>query len=96
MSTGRISLRQEQETMLMTLHLHALDAASARPVLGDRFAADLLDRVEHRPGRLSTLDGNLPMICARARMIDDVTRRFLDRHPDAVVLHLGCGLDSRV
>ena len=25
-----------------------------------------------------------------------VGRRFSDRHPDAVVLHLGCGLDSRV
>ncbi|MGK5558782.1 class I SAM-dependent methyltransferase [Actinomadura kijaniata] len=32
----------------------------------------------------------------RARRLDDWCAAFLGRHPDAVVLHLGCGLDSRV
>jgi len=80
----------------MTLYLHARDAQVSRPILGDPFAADLLRRVDHDPAGMKHLNGNLPVICTRARLIDDIARRFLDRHPDAVVLHLGCGLDSRV
>lgn len=80
----------------MTLYLHARDAQVSRPILGDPFAADLLRRVDHDPAGMKHLNGNLPVICTRARLIDDITRRLLDRRPDAVVLHLGCGLDSRV
>ena len=32
----------------------------------------------------------------RAKQLDDWCTDFLQRHPDAVVLHLGCGLDGRV
>ena len=31
----------------------------------------------------------------RARVFDDWTERMLQRNNDALVLHLGCGLDSR-
>ena len=31
----------------------------------------------------------------RARVFDDWTGRMLTDHPDAIVLHIGCGLDSR-
>ena len=32
----------------------------------------------------------------RAKAFDDWTRAFIEKHPDAIVLNLGCGLDSRV
>lgn len=31
----------------------------------------------------------------RARVFDDWTRSMLNQHPEAIVLHIGCGLDSR-
>jgi O-methyltransferase involved in polyketide biosynthesis len=31
----------------------------------------------------------------RARQLDVYTQEFIDRHPNAQILHLGCGLDSR-
>lgn len=91
-----VELRQEQRTMLWTLAMHAHDAASAHPILGDRYAADLLARVDDPPGLGLSLGGNTPLICARARLIDDAARTWLARHDETVVLHLGCGLDSRV
>jgi O-methyltransferase involved in polyketide biosynthesis len=91
-----VQLRQEQRTMLWTLAMHAHDAASPRPILGDRFAADLLDRVDEPPELGFGIGGNTPLICTRAKLIDDAARAFLARHDEAVVLHLGCGLDSRV
>ncbi len=82
--------------MLWTLTMHAHDAASERPILGDRYAADLLARVDDPPDLGLSLGGNTPLICARAKLIDDIARGWLARHDEAVVLHLGCGLDSRV
>ncbi|MDT5137871.1 MAG: hypothetical protein QOD58_2133 [Mycobacterium sp.] len=80
----------------MTLYLHARDARSPEPILGDQFAGPVLDRIDHDFERLDKLVGNKPLIISRAKAIDEITRTFLLDHPDAVVLHLGCGLDSRV
>ncbi len=92
----RVELQREQETMLMTLFLHARDAESAAPVLGDRFAGGVLAQIDYDFARLESLRGNQPIIVARAKAIDDEVRAALADTPDAVVLHLGCGLDSRV
>jgi O-methyltransferase involved in polyketide biosynthesis len=35
------------------------------------------------------------VIILRNRKFDHYTRDFLDRHPQAAVVHIGCGLDSR-
>ena len=91
-----VQLRHEQQTMLWTLAMHARDAATAQPILGDRFASDILDRVDGPSLDGLSIGGNTPLICTRAKLIDDAARAFLDRHAEAVVLHLGCGLDSRV
>ncbi|MEZ0365002.1 class I SAM-dependent methyltransferase [Mycobacterium sp. pUA109] len=96
MTRERIELHREQETMLMTLYLHARDAGSAHPILGDPYAARVLERIDYDFGRFDKLAGNLPVIISRAKAIDDITRSFLADHAEAVVLHLGCGLDSRV
>jgi O-methyltransferase len=96
MTSERITLVGEQETMLMTLYLHARDARAAHPVLGDSYAVALLDQIDYDFDRLSSLVGNQPVIVSRAKAIDDIARDFLSNHAEAVVLHLGCGLDSRV
>lgn len=80
----------------MTLYLHARDNASAASILGDRFAGGVIARIDYDFAQLKRLAGNQPVIVSRAKLIDDQVRAFLAQAPDAVVLHLGCGLDSRV
>src|ERR1700694_5706047 len=80
----------------MTLYLHACDAAADAPVLGDTHAREVMDRIDYDFARLDRLRGNQPLIVSRAKAIDDRVAKFLAEHPDAVVVHLGCGLDSRV
>lgn len=96
MTLERVELHREQETMLMTLYLHARDARSPHPILADPYAEPMLARIDYDFRRLEKLAGNLPLIISRAKAIDDIARSFLTDHADAVVLHLGCGLDSRV
>ncbi|WP_326953815.1 class I SAM-dependent methyltransferase [Amycolatopsis sp. NBC_01286] len=93
--TEQVRLSQEKETLLMALYLRALDNRRETPILGDPFAQDVVDRIDYDFGRLGNLKGNAPLIATRARQFDAWTRDFLAGHPDGLVLHLACGLDSR-
>jgi methyltransferase (TIGR00027 family) len=85
-------------TNLCTLYLRAYESRSPAPILGDTAAAEAVDRIEydwvrmHRAMRPGT---NQYMVTMRAKLFDDWCADFLDRHPNAVVLHLGCGMDTR-
>ncbi len=85
-------------TNLVTLYLRAYESRSAQPILGDTAAADAVDRIDYdfkRIHRTSFPASNQYLVALRAKQLDDWCADFLARHPDAVVLHLGCGLDGR-
>lgn len=85
-------------TNLVTLYLRAYESRSCKPILGDRTAAAAVDRIDYdfkRIHRTSLPATNQYLVMLRAKQLDDWCAHFLRRHPDAVVLHLGCGLDSR-
>ncbi|AMU33014.1 class I SAM-dependent methyltransferase [Mycobacteroides abscessus] len=85
-------------TMLVTLFLRAYESRSPRTILNDRAAAELVDRIDYdwpRIERTTAPRSNQYTVTLRARALDDWTGEFLTAHPDATVLHLGCGLDSR-
>ncbi len=95
MTTERVDLHGAAATLLLTLYVRARDAWSPHPVLGDRYAADVLGRIDYDFNRLRFAASETPLICARARCLDTWAARFLAEHPRGQVLHLGCGLDSR-
>ena len=82
-------------TMLATLYGRALDARSPHPVLGDAAAVRAVAAIDHDWSSVGVRPRDALSITMRAKLLDRWTREFLARHPDAVVLHLGCGLDSR-
>ena len=87
-----------QETLLITLYGKYLDAQSPKPLLGDRYAGPMLDRLGGPAAiekRLSGQPANMAGVAVRARLLDDWLAEFLDAHKCATVLHLGCGLDTR-
>lgn len=85
-------------TNLCTLYLRAYESRLEQPVLGDREAAEAIDRIDYdfaRMHRATQPWSNQFLVALRAKQLDVWADDFLRRHPDAVVLHLGCGLDSR-
>lgn len=85
-------------TNLCTLYLRAYESRLEQPVLGDREAAEAIDRMHYdfaRMHRATQPWSNQFLVALRAKQLDVWADDFLRRHPDAVVLHLGCGLDSR-
>ncbi|MUL82796.1 MULTISPECIES: class I SAM-dependent methyltransferase [unclassified Mycolicibacterium] len=85
-------------TNLCTLYLRACESRLPQPVLGDHAAAEAVDRIDYdfkRMHRASIPWANQFLVALRAKQLDDWTANFLTAHQDAVVLHLGCGLDTR-
>lgn len=91
----KVHLTGEKKTLLIPLYARALDSRSKRPILGDRKSDEIVRMIDYDFESLRGLgDGNVMVV--RARQIDEWVREFLRSNPDAVVLNLGCGLDTRV
>ena len=91
-----VDLSGAAQTMLTTLHLKALDADFERPVLGDRFAKEAVGRLDYDWEQTGATGRWAPLVTVRTAQYDIWARQFLAVHEDATVVHLGCGLDSRV
>ncbi len=89
---AKITLSPEQETLLIPLYAKA---QPENPLFFDVRARDILDRVDYDFTRLRVPYKTVVLICQRAKKLDAVTKTFLAEHANSVVLHLGCGLDSR-
>jgi O-methyltransferase involved in polyketide biosynthesis len=92
----RVELRGAAQTMLTALYLKALDADFARPVLGDRYAKQAVGRIDYDWQQLGIGGKWAPLFTVRSAQYDIWAGQFLAVHPHATVVHLGCGLDSRV
>jgi methyltransferase (TIGR00027 family) len=110
MSVQTPSLEQQlsdiSATAFITLFARVTEAQSAHPVIDDPQAVALAERI--RPllaqsdrdlcqrlaaGRLEPLV--VVTVSQRARCFDRHVRAFCARHPGAVIVNLGCGLDTR-
>lgn len=91
----RVDLSGAPQTMLATLYARALDADLPHPILGDRFAKEAVERIDYDWSKTSITPRRSSSVTTRSAHFDEWARQFLAVNPRAVVLHLGCGLDSR-
>lgn len=97
------SLTPAQESLFLTLGGRAMDSRLPRPFLGDPLADEILGKTGYDIARFPTLHtrfldpkSKVFDITVRSKRMDEVVQRFVTRHPDAVVLELGAGLDTRM
>jgi O-methyltransferase involved in polyketide biosynthesis len=91
----RVVLHEAQETLLIPLYGKATESRRPNPIFVDAKAQEILEGVDYDFGRLAIPRKTSITLCIRARKLDDYARAFLAAHPAGLVLHLGCGLDSR-
>ena len=91
----KLHLTGDKATLLLTLHARAMDYRSRHSILNDRRADEIVRSVDYDFESLKVF-GNGSFMVVRAKQIDDWLKEFLKRNPNAVVLNLGCGLDTRV
>lgn len=83
-----------QQVCLRQVRMRALDARSDTPMLGDALSLQVAERLgldlTSKVARSSVL-----VYAVRDKMLDRLVSRFIAEHPTAVVVDLGCGLDTR-
>jgi len=85
-----------QQSLFLTLCGRALDNRSPHPILADTVAEELVRKLHYDCGRFRLSASPILNIALRAKKLDQVAQGFITRHPDAVALDLGAGLDTRM
>lgn len=89
------NLTKVEETLFITLYARSLDNKSKNPILYDKTSQKIVDRLDYDFKNLKVTKEKYNT-AIRTQELDDRVRKFIARNADAVVLDLGCGLDSRV
>jgi len=93
---SRVTLTGTQATLLITLYGRYLDAISDDPILGDQFAGQVLEKIDHDFATIGVAKGTMYMVGTRGKWMDSRIAQFLSQTPEPTVVHLGCGLDTHV
>lgn len=86
------------ETLFVTLYLRAMELQRPDALIRDDKAVELINSLSYDFERVRSIplsEENKLVIILRSRYIDRCARSFVERQPDASVVHIGCGLDSR-
>jgi O-methyltransferase involved in polyketide biosynthesis len=83
------------ETLLLPLSIRARESRRPDAIVKDQAVEDLINSLDYDFSGFKFDKEDEVGIILRVRQFDYYTREFLVRNPNAVVVHLGCGLDSR-
>jgi len=86
------------ETLLLPLYIRALESQRPDAIIKDEKAVALIQNLAYDSSWMDQMkvgEDDKAFIILRNQEFDRCVRNFLDRHPQAVVVHIGCGLDSR-
>ncbi len=90
-----VQLGDVAETLLIPLYMRAIEAQRPDALVKDERAAALVKQLNYDFSRIKLQGHDRTAILLRNREFDRFTRDFLNRCPEAVVVHIGCGLDTR-
>jgi len=90
-----VHLTDEKATLLIPLYAKALDNLSKHSILHDEKSDEIVNMIDYDFEKLNNF-GNGNVMVIRARQLDEWVKEFLKLNPNAVVLNLGCGLDTRI
>ncbi len=96
--TANQTLSGVAETLLITLYIRAMESQRPYALIKDERAEALVRQLDPETLRKTlalTEDTGRLVLILKSREFDRFAQDFLGRHPDAVVVHIGCGLDTR-
>ena len=102
----KLDLSAVEETALLTLYAKVIESKSDDPIIRDKKAEELVARLNpllresnsKMARRLSkfAIDPRLSIhIPLRSKKYDQYAEDFLLRHPQGIIINMGCGMDTR-
>ena len=91
-----INLENVQKTLLLPLWGRAIEYQKKDPLILDKTANEMVTRLNYD---FSQITNNVREISrlgwvARSLTFDKITKQFLEKHPKATIVNIGCGLDT--
>ncbi|MFN2130316.1 MAG: class I SAM-dependent methyltransferase [Anaerolineae bacterium] len=86
------------KTLLITLYIRAAESHRPDALIKDERAEALVRQLDQESLQKTTTltdDFSRVAVILKSREFDRFAQDFLARHADAVVVHIGCGLDTR-
>lgn len=90
-----IAENEVSETLLIPLYARAREQQQVPPLLIDKSAAQLVQRIDYDFQKFELAPMSMTGVVIRASYFDAIVRQFIEQHSESVVVHLGCGLDTR-
>lgn len=96
METTKINLKGVQETFLMPLWGRAYETKKDNPLLIDKEAVRIIERIDYDFDRIAQKTNPLSRLSWISRSIyfDKKILDFLSSNPDGSIINIGCGLDT--
>ncbi len=91
-----IELNSLQQTLLITLCGRADESRLPDSLLQDRFAEEAMRKIEFDFSAIRLSHSGLVALAVRAHTLDTWIADFIASQAEPMVIHLGCGLDSRI
>lgn len=89
-----MELNNESKTLFIPLYGKAL-MSKQKLFINDPKAEEIIESIDFKFEELKQSKWLSMYMATRARILDEITSEFITRKPNATVIHLGCGLDSR-
>ena len=84
------------ETMLIPLRARYKETQLPNGIINDPKSVEILDAIDYDfSGKKEVSIGSQKGVAIRTEIFDEQTNDFLKRHPDGIVVNIGCGLDTR-
>ena len=83
------------ETLLIPLYIRATESQRPNAMIKDDKAVAMVNRIECDFSKFRMQQHDEVAVIMRMNKFDSHVRNFLKQNPEAVIVHIGCGLDTR-
>lgn len=91
----RQSLTGVPETLLIPLWARAAETKEPNPIIRDEKAVEIALQIDYDFSKFNGSWMSQTGVAVRTEILDRETEKFIRGHPEAVIVNIGCGLDTR-
>jgi len=91
-----VELGDVQKTLFLPLWGRAFESKKKKPLLRDQTALEIIEKVDYDFASITKNITEISQVAwiMRSIYIDEVIKSFLDQHPKATIVNIGCGMDT--
>jgi O-methyltransferase involved in polyketide biosynthesis len=91
-----INLGDIQKTLLLPLWGRAVATQKTKPLIVDETAVEIINKIDYDFSKMAANLSEITKLAwiGRCVITDKICRKFLEKHPGATIVNMGCGLDT--